>query len=57
MNEFDFLSMVYYNEVVAKQEKIDEYRRLAKRHGIEWVVQNYPELNASEIEEIVRGIY
>lgn len=57
MNEFDFLSMVYYNEVVAKQERIDEYRRLARRHGIEWVVQNYPELDASEIEEIVRGLY
>ena len=52
MNEFDFLSMVYYNEVVAKEERITSLCRLADRYGLDWVLANYPDLTAEEIREI-----
>lgn len=57
MNEFDFLSMVYYNEVVAKEENLNELSRLVDRYGLDWVLLRYPNLSASDIQEITRGCY
>ena len=57
MNEFDFLSMVYYNEVVVKEDRLDELRRLVDQYGLDWVLLRYPNLSASDIQEITRGRY
>ena len=53
----DFLEMVYYNEVIVKEERIEKLQKLAAQYGLDWVIQNHPELSDADIQAIAGRIF